>query len=92
MSNIITTLLSALLATATALGVVTAIMHTSLGQTIAGSCSAVSASTNSLIKHIAKFDQLVAKLFYWLIITVGLTLLSIALLDISGLFEYIGWL
>ncbi len=92
MSNIITTLLSALLATAAALGVVTAIMHTSLGQTITGHRSAAPAHSNHLFNYIAKVDHLVAKLFYWLIITVGFTLLLIALLDTSGLFEYISWL
>jgi hypothetical protein len=78
MSNILTTLLSARL-------------NTTLEQTTAASHSAGPANTNSLMKHIAKFDQWLAHLFYWLIITVGLTLIMIALLDISGLFDYMGW-
>lgn len=91
MSNIITTLLSALLATAAALGVVTAIRLTALGQAITGPRATVPANANSLLKRIAKLDQLLAHLFYRLIIAVGLSLTMIALLDISGLFDYMGW-
>jgi hypothetical protein len=96
MSNIITTLLTALIAISTALGQTIALPQLMAGHQKTSPQSAIRttmrANSNCLFKHIAKFDKLFAHLFYWSIITVGLTLLLIALLDVLGLFNYIGWL
>jgi hypothetical protein len=84
MSNIITSLLTAIALPQ----LMTGLQKTSPQSAIR---TTMRTNSNSLFKHIAKFDQLFAQLFYWSIITVGLALLLIALLDISGLFEYMGW-
>lgn len=51
--------------------------------------SGLFADADALHKHTNRFDQILALLFYWLLMTSGLTMILLVILDSTGLFSYI---
>jgi len=51
--------------------------------------SGLFADADTLHKHTNRFDQILALLFYWLLMISGLTMIVLVLLDSTGLFSYI---
>jgi len=51
--------------------------------------SGLFADADALHKHTTLFDQILARVFYWLFMISGLTMILLVLLDSTGLFSYI---
>lgn len=51
--------------------------------------SGLFADADVLFEHTTRFDKILARLFYWLYATSGLSMILLMLLDILGLFDYI---
>jgi len=51
--------------------------------------STLFADADTLHKHTTLFDQVLARVFYWLFMISGLTMILLMLLDTFGLFDYL---
>ncbi|MFT7680915.1 MAG: hypothetical protein ACI935_000348 [Moritella dasanensis] len=51
--------------------------------------SGLFADADVLFEHTTRFDKILARVFYWLYATSGLSMILLMLLDVIGLFDYI---